>query len=78
MTYKNFPLITSHPEVFGGKPSFLDTRISVEQVLQQLANGESEAEILKDYPKLTPKHISQALWFSAQLASFEFSVMSYA
>jgi len=61
MVYKNFPLISSDPQVFGGKPSFLGTRISVEQVLQQLANGETSEEIIKDYPKLTQNHISQAL-----------------
>jgi uncharacterized protein (DUF433 family) len=44
--------ITVRPEVFGGKPIIRGMRISVELILSLLAQGETEEEILQDYPDL--------------------------
>lgn len=46
--------ITSDPSILLGKPIIKDTRISVEFILQRLASGWSESEILENYPRLTP------------------------
>ena len=50
MKYKN--RIETNPEVLAGKPIIKGTRISVEFILELLASGWSEEEILKNYPQL--------------------------
>jgi uncharacterized protein (DUF433 family) len=41
--------ITSNREIFGGKPIIRGMRVSVEMVVNLLAQGESSAAILADY-----------------------------
>jgi uncharacterized protein (DUF433 family) len=50
-----------HPEVCGGKPCIKGTRIWVSLVLDLLAAGMSEAELLAEYPALTPEDIQAAI-----------------
>ena len=45
------------PDTLGGKPTIKGTRISVEFIIQRLARGWTEAELLEDYPRLTAKHL---------------------
>lgn len=45
--------ITVDPEILAGKPVIRGTRIAVELVLELLAAGQSDAEILENYPGLT-------------------------
>ncbi|MCE2440134.1 MAG: DUF433 domain-containing protein [Candidatus Latescibacteria bacterium] len=56
--------IEIRPGVRGGKPCFKGTRITVYDVLEYLAGGMTEAELLGDFPVLTPHHISAARAFS--------------
>ena len=49
--------ITARPDVFGGKPIVRDMRISVELILRLLAQGVSQEELLRDYPRLEPEDI---------------------
>jgi len=58
--------IVSDPGVLGGKPVIEGTRISVEFVLELLASGMSETEILEDYPHLTPEGLRACLAYAAQ------------
>lgn len=44
--------ITIDPGIFGGKPIIRGMRISVEMILEQLAQGVAIDEILEDYPDL--------------------------
>ena len=44
-----------------GKPCVAGTRITVSDVLEDLASGMSQEEILSDFPDLRPEHI-QALY----------------
>jgi uncharacterized protein (DUF433 family) len=53
--------ITVDPEVLGGKPAIRGTRLAVEFVLELLAAGESETEILDQYPGLTKADILACL-----------------
>lgn len=48
-----------------GKPVVKGTRITVELLLDKLAAGESEAEILAAHPRLTADDIHAALAFAA-------------
>lgn len=53
------------PEVRGGKPCIRGTRITVYDILEYLAGGMSDAEILADFPALTREDIAAALSFAA-------------
>ena len=61
-------LIITDPMICHGKACFKGTRIMVSVVLDNLAAGEHEAEILGSYPTLTKDSISAALAFAAELA----------
>ncbi len=61
----NSNLISIDSEVRFGKPCIKGTRISVSDILQWLASGMSNKEILVDYPNLTEESIFAALLFSA-------------
>ena len=54
-----------NPEVRSGKPCVKGTRITVYDVLEYLAGGMSEDEILKDFPDLTREDIRACLAFAA-------------
>ena len=62
-TYNNF--ITSNPNILFGKPAIKDTRIAVEQILDELAGGTTIEELLEAYPRLTRDAIFAALAFAA-------------
>ncbi len=57
--------IEIRPGVRSGKPCFKGTRITVYDVLEYLAGGTSEAQLLDEFPALTPEHIRAALAFAA-------------
>jgi uncharacterized protein (DUF433 family) len=45
------------PEVLAGKPVIRGTRLAVEFILELLAAGQSESELLSSYPGLTREDI---------------------
>jgi uncharacterized protein (DUF433 family) len=57
--------ITIEPGKCGGWPCIRGKRIRVKDVLELLAAGASEAEILGDYPFLEAEDIRAALQFAA-------------
>jgi uncharacterized protein (DUF433 family) len=57
--------ITVTPGVRSGKPCLLGTRITVVDVLEYLASGMTEAELLVDFPDVRPEHVRAALAFAA-------------
>ena len=59
-------LIVSDPTVMMGKPVIAGTRITVELVLEKMAAGETEEQILEAYPRLTREGIRAALAFAAE------------
>jgi uncharacterized protein (DUF433 family) len=58
-------LITIEPDKRGGKPCIRGLRITVYDVLEYLAAGMSESEILRDFPDLTADDIRACLTFAA-------------
>jgi uncharacterized protein (DUF433 family) len=56
--------ISSDPEVRGGKPCIQGTRITVSDILEYLAGGMSEGEVLADFPSLQKEDIRAALAFT--------------
>jgi uncharacterized protein (DUF433 family) len=57
--------ITTNSEILGGKPIIKDTRISVAFILELLASGVTEDEILLDYSYLTKEDIQACLRYAA-------------
>lgn len=57
--------ITVSPDVRSGKPCIKGTRITVYDVLEYLAGGMTEAQILADFPDLTAEDIRACLSFAA-------------
>lgn len=57
--------ITIDPGKRGGKPCIRNLRITVYDILEQLANGNSVDEILEDFPELELADIQAALGFAA-------------
>ena len=57
--------ITFNPGQCGGRPCIRDMRIRVKDVLDMLAAGMTEADILADYPDLEPEDIRASLAFAA-------------
>ena len=58
-------LITIESGKRGGKPCIRGLRITVYDVLEYLASGMSEDEILRDFPDLTREDIRACLAFAA-------------
>jgi uncharacterized protein (DUF433 family) len=56
--------ITADPMIFGGKPIIRGMRISVEQILSLLAQGEAVESILEDYPGLEAEDIRACLAYA--------------
>ena len=59
--------ISVSPSVCHGRACIKGTRIMVSIVLDNLAAGVSEEEILKSYPSLTQRDIQAAIAYAAEL-----------
>jgi uncharacterized protein (DUF433 family) len=58
-------IITIEPGKRSGKPTIRGTRMTVTDVLEYLAGGMTEEEILSDFPDLTAEDIKACLAFAA-------------
>lgn len=63
MNFENH--ISIDPDVRSGKPCIKGTRITVYDILDYLAGGMSEAEILDDFPSLKHSDIRMVFAFAA-------------
>jgi uncharacterized protein (DUF433 family) len=66
--------IVRNPAILAGKPVIRGTRISVEFVLELLAGGWSEADIIENYPGITREDIQACLSYALALVSSERSI----
>lgn len=57
--------ITSNPRQCGGRPCIRGMRIRVKDILDMLAGGASEEEILADFPYLEPDDIRASLEYAS-------------
>lgn len=62
----NFTRITVNPHQMGGVPCIRGLRIPVATVVEMIAEGMSEVEILNAYPDLVREDIREALRFAAE------------
>ena len=61
--------ISSKSDVCHGKVCIAGTRIPITVILDNLAAGATDGEILKSYPSLTTEDILAAICYAADLAS---------
>ncbi len=61
--------ITLNPEVCNGKPTIRNMRFTVAQLLELMAGGMSENEILVDYPYIEKDDIKAVLQYAAHMAN---------
>ena len=60
--------ISINPNVCFGKPCIKGTRIWVSLILDFMANGETDEEILAAYPQLKPEDLRAAIAYGAEVA----------
>ena len=61
--------ITLDPDVMAGKPIIQGTRLTVDYILNLLAHGATEEEILEEYHRLEREAIRACLLFGAKSLS---------
>jgi uncharacterized protein (DUF433 family) len=66
-----FDRITFDPEVMGGRACIRGMRMTVSNIVGQIAHGATVEEILADFPYLEREDIQQALEYAAWLAREE-------
>ena len=64
--------ISIDPQVCGGKPCIKGTRIWVSLMLDFLAEGMTEEELLAEYPQLSHEDVLAAIAFGAEAARVRF------
>ncbi|MBM3497612.1 MAG: DUF433 domain-containing protein [Armatimonadetes bacterium] len=62
-----FDRITIEPDKMGGKPCVRGMRVPVSLVLNLVANGMTDDEIVEAYPYLEPEDIRECLLYAAAL-----------
>ena len=66
---QNLERITINPSICHGKPCIREMRWPVEVLLDMLASGMSNEEILKDHPELEKEDILASLSYAKLLSS---------
>ena len=72
MNYRD--IITIESGKRGGKPCICGMRITVYEVLEYLASGMSNEEILRDFPDLTAADIQACLAYAADRERLQFTL----
>ncbi len=76
MTDEQRTLIVRDPQICHGQATVRGTRILVSIILDALADGMTEDEILAEYPTLTVEGIRAAAAYGAELARDEFPAVA--
>jgi uncharacterized protein (DUF433 family) len=66
--------IVRDPDICGGEPAIRGTRVTLRTVLGSLAEGCDEAEILRNFPALTPDDLKAVIAFAATSAEEDLPV----
>lgn len=70
--------ITIDENICNGKPTIRGKRITVQTILEYLSAGETETEILKQYPSLEPQDIKACIRFASELMKRGFTIKTVA
>ncbi|TAN47154.1 MAG: DUF433 domain-containing protein [Rhodospirillales bacterium] len=60
--------ISIDPQICGGKPCIKGTRLWVSLILDFLADGMTETQLLAEYPQLTHQDVLAALAYGAEMS----------
>ncbi|XGB41060.1 MAG: DUF433 domain-containing protein [Nodosilinea sp. LVE1205-7] len=55
--FKNSPIISTSPDIMGGTPVFIGTRVPAETLLDYLKAGESIDDFLDGFPTVTREQV---------------------
>ena len=66
-----FDRITFDPQIMGGRACIRGMRITVANIVGQIAHGATAEEILADFPYLEREDVQQALEYAAWLTREE-------
>jgi uncharacterized protein (DUF433 family) len=61
----NHPRLSVTPDVCGGRPCVANTRMRVGDILDMLADGATEAEIVADFPYITIEDVRACLAYAS-------------
>ena len=70
--------ITIDPDLCNGKPTIRGKRITVQTIVEFLSTGETEEEILKQYPSLEKNDIQACLAFASKLMDHKYALQEIA
>jgi uncharacterized protein (DUF433 family) len=76
MSHGTFDRITSNAQVLRGKPIIKGTRISVEFIMELVADGASRDDIVSAYPHLTRQDVEQAIRYASRFLENEVVVLA--
>ena len=68
MLLTSYPRISIDPAICGGRPVVAGTRVRVTDILEMLAGGADEAEIVADFPYVKAADIRACLAYAASVA----------
>lgn len=63
--------IVTDPEILVGKPVVKGTRLSVDLILDRLADGWTAEDLYQSYPRLTPEALQAVFAFAAEILKDE-------
>lgn len=63
--------VVSDPEILVGKPAVKGTRLSVDLILDRLADGWTAEDLFQAYPRLTPEALQAVFAFAADVLKDE-------
>jgi uncharacterized protein (DUF433 family) len=63
--------IVSDPQILVGKPAVKGTRLSVDLILDRLADGWTPEDLFRAYPRLTPEALQAVFAFAAEVLKDE-------
>jgi len=69
MTPETHPRIVMDPGICGGRPTVAGTRMRVSDILEALASGVTEAELLADFPYVSAEDVRACLRFAAAISN---------
>lgn len=70
--------ITIDPDLCNGKPTIRGKRITAQTIVEFLSAGETEDEILKQYPSLEKEDIHACLDFASKLMDHKYILQEIA
>ena len=64
---KKTPVVHSDPEILGGTPVFVGTRVPVKNLYDYLEGGDSLDDFLEDFPSVTREQAVAALELAREM-----------